>query len=321
MARIEPNYGSNYWARRTIRNIGRGVSGRIGQTVVRPGGTVAAMGTAVYYLEKRYDVIPEGHRYRNLAICAAGAVAAGAAVLHVLAPAILWLAGKMENVEVPPSIRDIRLLRKAFKGLSRDLGDLHQFRTDLEMAATRTPGLAHTAALLSAAIAGGNYLEARDILNTNLTPADVETHNRSLAGDLAKESYGLDPKRYYRALYLSTLKSASVSICHDLGRNNSHIGTVLDETLAILDKKELNGIVNFSGRFRALMGRATEAAWGLSRVAATPAAVVAPAAATPTTPSTPPPTATPPGVPSVPPPPAPPAPAPFPSRFGRRGGP
>jgi hypothetical protein len=114
MARVEPNYRSNYWGRRTVRNIGRGVAGRVGQTVVRPGGTLAAMGTTLYYLEKRYDVIPDGHRYRNLVFLAMGAIAAGAVVLKALAPAILWIAGKMEDIEVPPSVTDIRILRRAF---------------------------------------------------------------------------------------------------------------------------------------------------------------------------------------------------------------
>lgn len=300
MARIEPNYRSNYYGRRAIGHTGR-LAGRVAERSLKNVLSLSAAVYTGYIFNKHYPIVNSDgaswQKVRNVAICVGAAILAGAAVLKALAPGLIWLIGKMENIEVPPSIRDIRLIKKAFSRMSRNISDLHQFRTDLDMAATRTPGLAGVAASLRGAIAARNYEQARDILRDDLNPANIQAYNQTLAGDLERDSYGLDPKRYAHALYLATLRATSVSIRQDLGRNNyAHIKETLDTALAILDMKELKGVFSFSGRERSLLSRATEAAWGLSRIAA-PAA-----AAAPTTPSVPPPPPTPPAAPSVPPP-------------------
>ena len=268
-----PDYRSDYLGRRAVRWVGRRIGGNAVRNILKYGGSLAAAGYTLNKLDDHFHFIESGNqRLRNAAICLVGAYVAGMLVLRGLAPAILKLAGKASKIIVPPSIRDIRLLGRAFRKLSRDLSDLSQFRTDLMMAASQTPALAVTANTLNTALAANNFGQARGILRS-ITPQMLEDHNQAVAGDLTRESYGLDAKLFARALYLATLRSASITMAQDLNaRNYANVLATLDESLRILDSKEVKGALGFKENVRELIGRATEAAFGLSQQPATPAA-------------------------------------------------
>lgn len=320
---VEPNYRTGLID--ISRRVGR-ASGRIAGRVVGSGVskftlTAGASATAGYYLHKYYGFLdrhvtidflnshPTLEKLKNIAICVVGVVAAGAVVLKALTPALLWMIGKLESIEVRPSTVDIWRVGRTFKWLSGNtalsricgkLKDLYRFRDDLNLAATRNPSLRPIADNLRAAIGAADYAGALNILRNDLSAGEIERHNKlaAVAGDFTGEAYKLDLELYANALLLAYYRVAGEVIYSGIDNSNfAAIKDILDIGLELFDRKEVKPAIKFNKDIRERMGRAVKAANGRIPPPTPPVQIVTPTAA--------PVAAQPAAIPSVLPPPAP----------------